>query len=70
MFAAHGVQVTATEPDAAMLAELRKQVPAVATFRSAFEELPLTASYDLVHAAAALHRTLVGDIRLHLARKS
>lgn len=57
VFAAQGVQVTATEPDAAMLAVLRTQVPGVATVRAAFEELPLTTTYDLVYAAAALHWT-------------
>jgi len=57
VFAAHGVQVTATEPDAAMLAELRKQVPGVRTMQVPFEEVPLTTTYDLVYAAAALHWT-------------
>ncbi len=58
VFADHGVQVTATEPDAAMLAELAEHVPdSVRTLRSAFEELPLTTTYDLVYAAAALHWT-------------
>ncbi|WP_432945194.1 class I SAM-dependent methyltransferase [Kribbella sp. CA-253562] len=55
-FAARGVAVTATEPDAAMLAELRRQVPA-ASFQSTFEELPVGPTYDLVFAAAALHWT-------------
>lgn len=42
VFARHGVAVTATDPDAAMLTELRKHVPAsVATVRGAFEDLPL-----------------------------
>ncbi len=58
VFARHGVDVTATDPDAAMLAELATHVPAsVRTVRAAFEELPLTATYDLVYAAAALHWT-------------
>ena len=57
VFTSHGVRVTATEPDAAMLAELRRQVPGVITVRAAFEELPLTTTYDLVYAAAALHWT-------------
>ncbi|CAN5498225.1 class I SAM-dependent methyltransferase [soil metagenome] len=57
-FAARGVAVTATDPDAAMLAELRRQVPdSVVTLEAAFEEVPLTARYDLVFAAAALHWT-------------
>jgi SAM-dependent methyltransferase len=58
LFAQGGVAVTATEPDAAMLAELRKHVPAnVTAVQAAFEDLPLDSSYDLVYAAAALHWT-------------
>ena len=58
VFAARGIAVTATEPDAAMLTELRKHVPeTVATVQGAFEELPLTSTYDLVFAAASLHWT-------------
>jgi SAM-dependent methyltransferase len=58
LFAEHGVSVTATEPDEAMLAELRKHVPAgVETERAAFEEPPLDQRYGLVYAAAALHWT-------------
>jgi len=39
-FAGRGMTITATEPDAAMLAELRKRVPAgVITEQAAFEEL-------------------------------
>ncbi|MFJ9683667.1 class I SAM-dependent methyltransferase [Streptomyces sp. NPDC101194] len=58
LFADHGVAVTATEPDAAMLAELNKAVPAnVATVRAAFEDLRLGETYGLVYAAAALHWT-------------
>ena len=58
VFAEHGVAVTATEPDAAMLAELRKSSPAtVETVRSTFEELRPDGTYDLVYAAAALHWT-------------
>lgn len=57
-FLARGVAVTATDPDAAMLAELRRHVPAsVRTARGAFEDLPLTSAYDLVFAAASLHWT-------------
>lgn len=57
-FAARGIAVTATDPDAAMLAELRKHVrPPVRTVQAAFEDLPLTQTYDLVFAAAALHWT-------------
>ncbi|MEV7601119.1 class I SAM-dependent methyltransferase [Kitasatospora sp. NPDC089797] len=58
LFAGHGVAVTATEPDGAMLAELRRHVPAgVRTVCSTFEELPPDGPYDLVYAAAALHWT-------------
>ncbi|MGW7449111.1 class I SAM-dependent methyltransferase [Kitasatospora sp. NPDC054795] len=58
LFAAHGVAVTATEPDAAMLTELRKTVPAnVTTVRAAFEDLRPGKTYGLVYAAAALHWT-------------
>jgi SAM-dependent methyltransferase len=58
LFARPGVAVTATEPDAAMLAELRKHVPAdVRTVRSTFEELRPEKRYDLVYAAASLHWT-------------
>ncbi|MET7376259.1 class I SAM-dependent methyltransferase [Micromonospora arida] len=58
LFAAAGVTVTATEPDGAMLAELRKHVPAdVRTVRAAFEDLRPGARYHLVYAAAALHWT-------------
>ncbi|WP_411284836.1 class I SAM-dependent methyltransferase [Lapillicoccus sp.] len=58
VFARRGIAVTATEPDAAMLTELRKHVPeTVATVQGAFEDLPLTSTYDLVFAAASLHWT-------------
>jgi SAM-dependent methyltransferase len=58
LFAERGVTVTATEPDGAMLAELRKHVPAtVRTVRAAFEDLRPGGSYGLVYAAAALHWT-------------
>jgi SAM-dependent methyltransferase len=57
-FAQRGVTVTATEPDGAMLAELRKHVPAnVKTVQAAFEDLRPGESYGLVYAAAALHWT-------------
>ncbi len=57
-FAARGIVVTATEPDPAMLAELRKHVPpTVVTVQAAFEDLPLEPAYDLVYAAASLHWT-------------
>ncbi|MEU7898095.1 class I SAM-dependent methyltransferase [Nonomuraea sp. NPDC049152] len=58
LFAQRGVTVTATEPDGAMLAELRKHVPAnVRTVQAAFEDLQPGESYGLVYAAAALHWT-------------
>ncbi|WP_328328282.1 class I SAM-dependent methyltransferase [Kribbella sp. NBC_00382] len=58
LFVQGGIAVTATEPDAAMLAELRKHLPAdVTTVQAAFEDLPLDTSYDLVYSAAALHWT-------------
>jgi SAM-dependent methyltransferase len=58
LFAARGVAVTATDPDGAMLAELRRQVPGdVVTVESPFEALPTDRTYDLVFAAAALHWT-------------
>lgn len=57
-FAARGVLVTATDPDAGMLAELRKHVPSTVVIRqAALEELPPAPDYDLVYAAAALHWT-------------
>jgi len=58
LFARRGVAVTATEPDPAMLAELRKHVPAnVTAVQAAFEDLRPGGSYGLVYAAAALHWT-------------
>ncbi|MFB9236248.1 class I SAM-dependent methyltransferase [Plantactinospora siamensis] len=58
LFAARGIAVTATEPDEAMLAELRRQAPPTVTaLRAAFEDLAPGESYDLVYAAAALHWT-------------
>lgn len=58
VFAERGIVVTATEPDAAMLTELRKHVPATVDItQAAFEDLPLTSTYDLVFAVASLHWT-------------
>lgn len=58
VFARRGIAVTATDPDPAMLVELRKHVPdTVGTVPAAFEDLPLTPVYDLVFAAASLHWT-------------
>lgn len=59
VFAARGVAVTATDPDPAMLAELRRHAPTttVTTVEAAFEDLAPGPTYDLVFAAAALHWT-------------
>ena len=58
LFAGRGVAVTATEPDGAMLAELRRTVPAnVRTVRAAFEDLRPGGAHGSVYAAAALHWT-------------
>jgi SAM-dependent methyltransferase len=58
LFAQGGIAVTATDPDAAMLTELRQHVPAdVRTAQAAFEDLRPGLSYGLVYAAAALHWT-------------
>jgi SAM-dependent methyltransferase len=57
-FAAHGIAVTATEPDAEMVAVLRQQVPPTTTIVTApFEDIAVDRTYDLVFAAAALHWT-------------
>jgi SAM-dependent methyltransferase len=58
LFAQRGITVAATEPDGAMLTELRKHVPAnVTTVQAAFEDLRPGGRYGLVYAAAALHWT-------------
>ena len=58
LFARPEITVTATDPDAGMLAELRRHVPAhVQTVQAAFEQLHPGRRYDLVYAAAALHWT-------------
>lgn len=58
VFAAAGIDVLATDPDAGMLAELRRRVPStVSTQQAAFEDLDGAGTYDLVFAAAALHWT-------------
>jgi SAM-dependent methyltransferase len=57
-FATRGITVTASEPDAEMLTELRRHVPeSVRAVRATFEQLPLTTAYDLVFAAASFHWT-------------
>jgi trans-aconitate methyltransferase len=58
VFVRHGIAVTASDPDPAMLAELRRHVPAsVSTLEAAFEEVPTDTVYDLVFAAASFHWT-------------
>lgn len=58
LFASRGVLVTATDPDEAMLLELRAHVPdTVISVRAAFEDLPLDHAFDLVFAAASMHWT-------------
>ncbi|MFF1409899.1 class I SAM-dependent methyltransferase [Streptomyces sp. NPDC058289] len=59
LFAAQGIAVTATDPDGAMLAELRRHVPAsVRTVRASLEDLRAgRRRYGLVYAVAALHWT-------------
>jgi SAM-dependent methyltransferase len=58
VFAQRGIPVTATEPDPAMVEELRKHVPGtVSVVQAAFEDLRLDASYALVYAAASFHWT-------------
>lgn len=62
VFAGRGIAVTATDPDPAMLAELRRHVPAtVTTLRAALEDLPPDPVHDLVFVAAALHWTRPED---------
>ncbi len=57
-FVARGVHVTATDPDGAMLDELRRHVvDGVVTVKASLEDLPLDDTYDLVFAAASLHWT-------------
>ena len=60
VFARREIIVTATDPDPAMLVELRRHLP-VATRALAFEQLPLDSRYDLVFAAASLHWTTAAD---------
>ncbi|ATY12722.1 class I SAM-dependent methyltransferase [Amycolatopsis sp. AA4] len=58
LFAGWGIAVTATDPDPAMLAELRKHLPAeVETREGALEDLRPDRQYGLVYSAAALHWT-------------
>ncbi|MBR7829996.1 class I SAM-dependent methyltransferase [Actinospica sp. MGRD01-02] len=58
LFADHGIEITATEPDEAMLDKLRATAaPTVTAVRSAFEDLRPERTYALVYVAAALHWT-------------
>lgn len=58
VFAERGIEVTATDPDPAMLAELDRHVPVtVIAVEATLEDLPTTSMYDLVFAAASLHWT-------------
>ncbi|WP_116203921.1 class I SAM-dependent methyltransferase [Amycolatopsis circi] len=58
LFAGRGIAVTATDPDPAMLAELREHVPAeVVTRQGALEDLRPDRQYGLVYSASALHWT-------------
>ena len=57
VFVAAGIDVLATDPDAAMLAELRRRVPGVRTMQAPFERLAGVGTYDLVFAGAAMHWT-------------
>ena len=67
-FARREIGITATDPDPAMLVELRQHVPAtVTTLAAAFEQLPVDSTYDLVFAAASLHWTAAADRWSHVA---
>ena len=57
LFVARGIAVTATDPDPAMLAELRKRVPGAEAREAALEDLRPERQHDLVYAAASLHWT-------------
>lgn len=57
LFADRGIRVRATDPDAGMLAELRRHVPAAEPVQASFEDLPPSGAHDLVFAAAAMHWT-------------
>jgi len=68
-FARRGITLTASDPDEAMLAELRAHVPPeVVTVQGSLEALPLTSRYDLVFAAASLHWTEPGSRWWRVAR--
>ena len=57
-FAVRGIAVTATDPDPAMLDQLRLHTPGeVTVLQATLEDLRLTQTFDLVYVAAALHWT-------------
>lgn len=69
LFDGRGIAVTATEPDPAMLGELRRHVrPGTIIRQAAFEDLTAPPSYDLVYVAAALHWTSDEDRWPRMAR--
>lgn len=69
LFDGRSIAVTATEPDPAMLGELRRHVGSGTTTRqAAFEDLTAPPSYDLVYVAAALHWTSDEDRWPRMAR--
>jgi SAM-dependent methyltransferase len=58
LFARRIPRLTAIEPDAQMLAELRRHVPTtVVTSQSTFEDFDSAEPFDLVFAAASMHWT-------------
>lgn len=57
VLARHGIAVTASDPDEAMLQQLAAAVPETTTVAAALEQLPRLGPFDLVVAAAALHWT-------------
>lgn len=68
LFVTRGIAVTATEPDPAMVAELRRQVPAAQVHTAALEDLPSVPEVDLVYAAASLHWTTAAGRWQRIAR--
>lgn len=64
-----GVDVVAIEPDAAMLGELRHELPAVRALRGGAEAIPLPdASVDAVLAGNAMHWFDMDEAGLEIAR--
>ena len=57
-FAVRGIAITATDPDPAMLEQLRLHTPReVTVIQATLEDLRVTQTFDLVYVAAALHWT-------------